>query len=78
MSIYLQTVDVLLGCVQFDWKDLRDYYPEVSKRAQETRMFVDFVKGRLGISREYPFIENGQSFKSWGGQSSFTTQKWEW
>ena len=26
MSVYLQIVDVLLGCVQFDWKDQRGYY----------------------------------------------------
>lgn len=78
MSIYLQIVDAFLGCVQFDWKDQRDFYPENSKRAQEKRMLVDFVKGRLGIRSEDPFIEDGQSFKSWGGKSSFTIRKWEW
>ena len=78
MSIYLQIVDVLLGCVQFDWKDQRGYYPETSKRAQEKRMLVDFMKGRLGISSEMPFMEEDQSVSNWGGQSSFTVWKWEW
>lgn len=77
MSIYLQLVDVLLGCVQFDWKDQRGYYPETSKRAQEKRMLVDFVKGKLGISSEMPFMEEDQSVREWGGQS-FTIWKWDW
>ena len=78
MSIYLQIVDALLGCVQFDWKDQRGYYSETSKRAQEKRMLVDFVKRNLDISIEQPFIEDGQSLKDWAGKSSFTIWKWEW
>ena len=78
MSIYLQIVDALLGCVQFDWKDQQGYYSETSKRAQEKRMLVDFVKGNLGMRIEEPFIEEGRSFMNWGGRSSFTISKWEW
>ena len=49
MSIYLQIVDVLLGCVGFDWKDAKGYYGATSKRANEKRELVNFVKGRLGL-----------------------------
>ena len=49
MSIYLQIVDVLLGCVGFDWKDAKGYYDATSKRANEKRELVSFVKTRLGL-----------------------------
>ena len=79
MSIYLQIVDVLLGCVQFDWKDRQGYYSDTSKRAREKMMLVDFVKRNLGMSIEDRFIKEDQSFKSWGGErSSFTIWKWGW
>lgn len=44
MSVYLQIVDVLLGCVQFDWKDANGYYGTMSQRAGEKRELVNFVK----------------------------------
>ena len=78
MSIYLQLVDVLLGCVQFDWKDQQGYYPETSNRAREKRMLVDFVKDKMGIGNERPFLEDGQSFWRCEEPSLFTVSKWEW
>ena len=51
MSVYLQIVDVLLGCVQFDWKDQHGYYSATSTRAQAKREVVNFVKSRLGMER---------------------------
>lgn len=78
MSIYLQIVDVLLGCVQFDWKDQQSYYSETSGKARAKRTLVNFVKGKLGMSEEYPFLEEGQPFRNWEGHSSFTVRKWQW
>ncbi len=77
MSIYLQIVDVLLGCVQFDWKDQQGYYSETSGKARAKRTLVNFVKDKLGMSDEGPFLAEDQPFKVWGGQSSFTVRKWE-
>ena len=50
-------MDVLLGCVGFDWKDARGYYGATSKRANEKRELVNFVKDRLGI-------ESGESLSA--------------
>ena len=50
MSIFLQIVDVLLGCAGFDWKDAKGYYDVESKRAGEKRALVNFVKSRLGLT----------------------------
>ena len=78
MSIYLQIVDVLLGCVQFDWKDQQGYYSETSGKARAKRTLVNFVKDKLGVNNEEPFSGEGQPFGNWGGASSFTIWKWEW
>ena len=78
MSIYLQIVDVLLGCVQFDLKDQRNYYGTTSRRAQEKREVVNFVKSRLGISPEERFLPSGCSFKQWETSHIFKVWKGEW
>ena len=78
MSIYLQIVDVLLGCVQFDLKDQGNYYGTTSRRAQEKREVVNFVKSRLGISPEERFLPSGRSFKQWGTSHIFKVWKGEW
>ncbi len=78
MSIYLQIVDTLLGCVQFDWKDQQGYYSETSVKAQAKRNLVNFVKTKLGMSHEEPFVDEDVSSKNCGGKSSFTVLKWEW
>ncbi len=71
VSIYLQIVDVLLGCVQFDWKYKQGYYLKTSKRAREKRMLVNLVKDKLGISSERTF---GQLERT----PLFTVSEWEW
>ena len=76
MSIYLQLVDVLVGCVQFDWKDQHGYYSLTSTRAQAKRDLVNFVKSRLGMSRETPFISDAQVFKVWDKPSVFSARNW--
>lgn len=78
MSIYLQIVDVLLGCVQFDLKDQRNYYGTTSRRAQEKREVVNFVKSRLGISPRERFLPSDCSFKQWETSHIFKVWKGEW
>ena len=78
MSIYLQIVDALLGCVQFDLKDQRNYYGTTSRRAQEKREVVNFVKSRLGISPGERFLPSGCSFKQWETAHIFKVWKGEW
>ena len=76
MSVYLQIVDVLLGCVQFDWKDQRGYYDTTSSRAQAKRTLVNFVKGHLGLEQEAPFVSDEQPFNKWGIPSAFSVWNW--
>ena len=76
MSIYLQLVDVLVGCVQFDWKDQRGYYGATSARAQAKRDVVNFVKSRLGMPHETPFISDSQAFEMWDKPSVFSVRNW--
>ena len=78
MSVYLQLVDVLLGCVQFDWKDANDYYGTTSRRADEKRALVNFVKNQLGLRSEDRFLGNGVSFGMWDSPSLFTVCREDW
>ena len=77
MSIYLQIVDVLLGCVGFDWKDAKGYYGTTSKRANEKRELVNFVKSRLGLkSGESLSLETSLSERA--APSRFTVWRHGW
>lgn len=78
MAVYLQIVDVLLGCVQFDWKDANGYYGTTSQRAKEKRELVDFVKGRLGLSAEARLLTSQTTFQSWDSPSLFTVRRGDW
>lgn len=76
MSVYLQLVDVLLGCVQFDWRDRRGFYASASKRAQAKRDVVNFVKSRLGMEQETPFVSDEQPFNKWEIPYAFSVWNW--
>ena len=78
MSIYLQLVDVLLGCVQFDWKDQRAYYSTTSGKAQVKRELTNFVKSELGLRNDEPFLDEGQLSQQWKASSLFTVCEWQW
>ena len=78
MSVYLQLVDVLLGCVQFDWKDANNYYGTTSRRAEEKRELASFVKNQIGLRSEDRFLESGTSFNSWESPSLFTVCREDW
>lgn len=55
-QIFLQVVDVLLGCVQADWRDSNGLYPQSSSRADARRSLVGHMKTRLGIPVEEPIV----------------------
>ena len=78
MSVYLQIVDVLLGCVQFDWKDANGYYGTTSQRAKEKRELVDFVKSRLGLSSEERLLTRETTSRIWATPSRFTVSLGAW
>ena len=78
MSVYLQLVDVLLGCVQFDWKDANSYYGTTSRRAAEKRALVDFVKGRLGLRPEQRLLTAETPSQRWETPSLFTVCRGRW
>ena len=78
MSIFLQIVDLLLGCVQFDFKDRLGYYDATSRRAKEKRQLVNFVRSRLGIGSNMPLLGSSRSFEQWDTPSLFTVRQGEW
>ena len=78
MSIYLQIVDVLLGCVQFDVKSRIGYYDPTSRRAQEKRQLVSFVKSKLGMRSEQGLLAEGHTPNEWQDPSVFTVSKGWW
>ena len=78
MSVYLQLVDVLLGCVQFDWKDANGYYGTTSQRAGAKRALVNFVKSRLGLRPDEPLLTDGNASRRWDEPSLFTVRRGNW
>ena len=78
MAVYLQIVDVLLGCVQFDWKDANGYYGTESQRAKEKRELVDFVKTRLGVPSGERLLTREAASQSWETPSLFTVRLGDW
>ena len=78
MAVYLQIVDVLLGCVQFDWKDANGYYGTTSQRAKEKRELVDFVKAQLGLPQGARLLTRENTSQSWEAPSCFTVRMGNW
>ena len=77
-SVYLQIVDLLLGCVQFDWKDAKGYYSATSGKAAAKREVTNFVKSRLGLRPAEAFLANGVAGRSWHTPSLFTINRGNW
>jgi hypothetical protein len=78
MSIFLQLVDVLLGCVQFDWNDQQHFYAVTSHRAQAKRHLTVFVKSRFGLTQRDAFLVTPASrFRQWTKPSRFSVWKWK-
>ena len=78
MSVYLQLVDLLLGCVQFDWKDANGYYAATSGKAAAKREVTNFVKTRLGLRPAEALLESGDAFRNWHTPSLFTIRQGRW
>ena len=76
-SVFLQLVDILLGCVQFDWKEDKGFYREGSKRAEEKRRLAEFVKDKLGMRRRERFLTADPQRKS-DRSSVFTICQGSW
>jgi hypothetical protein len=77
MSIFLQLVDVLLGCVQFDWNDRQGFYDGTSKRAQARRHLTTFVKSRFGLKQGEGFLGMlPANFRQWAKPSRFSVWRW--
>ena len=55
-QIFLQIVDVLLGCVQADLKDHNNFYASNSRRAQAKKELVDFMRTKLQIPSGQPIV----------------------
>lgn len=49
--IFLQVVDVLLGCVQADFREQTGFYAADSKRAAAKKTLIDFVRTMLGVPK---------------------------
>ncbi len=78
MSIYLQLVDLLLGCVQYDLKDGMGYYDPASRRAEAKGQLARFLKAKLGMSRKGRFLADGQPFELADTRAKFTVVKGNW
>ena len=55
-QVFLQVVDVLLGCVQADWRDSNGLYPQSSSRADARRSLVRHMKTSLGVPTDEPMV----------------------
>jgi hypothetical protein len=78
MSIFLQLIDVLLGCVQFDWNDQQHFYAVTSYRAQTKWYLTAFVKSRFGLTQRDAFLVTPASrFRQWTKPSRFSVWKWK-
>ena len=76
MSIYLQLVDVLLGCVQFDVKNQAGYYDFSSKRGRAKRHLVASLKRHLKSRR--PLLRSYRSHRAWDSPSAFSITRGTW
>ena len=78
MSIYLQLVDLLLGCVQYDLKEQMGYYDSLSKRAKAKGQLAQLVKSKLGMGKGDAFLPSGELFTSRETPSIFSVSRGEW
>ena len=78
ISVYLQLVDVLLGSVQFDWRDAMQQYSSQSSTTIAKREVVNVVKSRLGLRPEERILPAGVSLRSWRTPSLLTVYRGDW
>lgn len=75
-SVFMQIVDVLLGCLQFDWNDAHQRYDVGSKRAEAKRQLARFIKASLGIPVAEPVLTAAMPYRRWSKRSVFTATLW--
>ena len=78
ISVYLQIVDVLLGCVQFDLRDAKMQYSPQSRPVAAKRELVNFLKSRLGLSTDERLVPDDVSEQTWNTPSLFTVHRGRW
>lgn len=78
MSIYLQLVDLLLGCVQYDLKEQMSYYDSSSKRAKAKGQLTQLVKAKLAMGRGETFLPVGETSQTFSTTSIFSVSRGEW
>ena len=78
ISVYLQLVDVLLGCVQFDWRDAMQRYSFTSPTVTAKRSLVNALKGRLGLSPDERLLPADAKSRRWEKPSLFAVYREDW
>ena len=73
-QVFLQLVDVLLGCVQADWKDRNGFYAPESGRAQAKRELLNFLKSRLGLPSSKPLFSRSERVMEISGPLTFSVR----
>ena len=71
-QVFLQLVDVLLGCVQADWKSQHEYYVPESGRAQAKKELLNFLKSRLSLPTTQPLVTLDRRVLEMSGQFPFS------
>ena len=59
-QVFLQLVDVLLGCVQADWRNHNGFSNSESKRGQAKGELLNFLKRQLGLPSIYPMVTHSE------------------
>ena len=75
-SVFLQLVDLLAGCVQFDIRDQRQSYGAGSKRGSAKRDLVRFLKGRLGLALNEQLLPERVTHRRWERGCTFSIWRW--
>ena len=76
-EVFLQLVDVLLGCVQADWRESNGLYPESSSRADVRKSLVAYMKARLGIAADEPIVTRRRPLRATTTPTPFTVSLYQ-
>ena len=71
-TIFLQVVDVLLGCVQADWRYSNGLYPQNSSRTLARSSLVAYMKTSLGIPASEPIVTRQEPLREIASPYPFT------
>ena len=71
-QIFLQLVDVLIGCVQADYKEKSGFYSSNSRRAIAKKRLVDFVRSKLSLPSDQPMVSQERPIWETKTPSPFT------